>query len=135
MGNTNPRLEPAGRTDADTRNRLWKGDIHQPREVPWHRRRRRGVLNTDQNLFERILSAHPSIREVALAPRDDAQWGQVPVAVVVWRQGRPPDDALLAWCRSRLAGFKIPRAFISAAALPRNANGKVDRAALRALIA
>lgn len=96
------------------------------------------IVSGGENVYpaelERILSEHPSIREVALGPRDDARWGQVPVAVVVWREAPVAEDALVAWCRSRLAGFKVPRAFISSESLPRNVNGKVDRAALRALI-
>lgn len=97
------------------------------------------IVSGGENVYpaelERILSDHPAIREIALGPREDPRWGQVPVALVVWRNGRPSEDALIGWCRSQLAGFKIPRAFISAESLPRNANGKVDRAALRALIA
>ncbi len=96
------------------------------------------IVTGGENVYpaelERILSEHPAIREIAFGPRDDARWGQVPVAVVVWRSTPPDEPDLVAWCRSRLAGFKVPRAFISAQSLPRNANGKVDRAALRELI-
>jgi len=56
----------------------------------------------------------------------------VPIAVVVWRE--EADDGVAAWCRERLAAFKVPKAFISLESLPRNANGKVDRRALAALI-
>lgn len=94
------------------------------------------IVSGGENVYpaelERILADHPSVAEVAVGPRDDATWGQVPVAVVVWRG--EPDLAIAAWCRARLAGFKVPQAFIAAAALPRNANGKVDRAGLRALL-
>ena len=97
------------------------------------------IISGGENVYpaelERVLGEHPSIREVALGAREDPRWGQVPVAVVVWREGALAEETLEAWCRARLAGFKVPRAFISAAALPRNANGKVDRAALRALVA
>ncbi len=96
------------------------------------------IVSGGENIYpaevERILAEHPSIREVALGPRADLHWGQVPVAVVACRAAPPTQEALVNWCRSRLAGFKLPRAFIWVESLPRNANGKVDRAALHALI-
>lgn len=94
------------------------------------------IVSGGENVYpaelERVLAGHPNVKEVAVGARDDATWGQVPVAVIAWR-AQPID--LGPWCRERLAGFKVPRAFISADSLPRNVNGKVDRAALRALIA
>ncbi len=97
------------------------------------------IVTGGENVYpaelERVLGEHPSIREIALGARADPHWGQVPVAVVVWRSAPVAEEALVSWCRSRLAAFKVPRVFIGTAALPRNANGKVDRAALRALIA
>ena len=97
------------------------------------------IVSGGENIYpaelERVLGEHPAVREVAVAPRADARWGQVPVAVVVWRGPPPAEASVLAWCRTRLAGFKLPRHFIGAETLPRNANGKVDRARLRALAA
>ncbi len=97
------------------------------------------IVSGGENIYpaelERVLGEHPEVREVAVGPRRDSIWGQVPVAVVVWRGQPPPEAAVVAWCRSRLAGFKLPRQFIVAETLPRNANGKVDRARLTALTA
>jgi O-succinylbenzoic acid--CoA ligase len=58
----------------------------------------------------------------------------VPVAVVETTEN-VTDDALIAWARSKLAGFKVPRAWVRAESIPRNATGKVDRTALAALVA
>jgi acyl-CoA synthetase (AMP-forming)/AMP-acid ligase II len=41
-------------------------------------------------------------------------------------------DELIAFCRGRLAGYKIPRRIDIVDALPRNASDKVQKAALRA---
>ena len=58
------------------------------------------------------------------------------VAAIVLRPGAPePDDAALtAFCRHRLARFKVPAAFIRLEALPRTANGKLRRTELRASV-
>ncbi|HEY1087705.1 MAG TPA: o-succinylbenzoate--CoA ligase, partial [Archangium sp.] len=73
---------------------------------------------------------HPQVRDVAVIGRDDATWGQVPVAVIV---GDVEGEVLNAWARARLAAFKVPKAWIRVEALPRNATGKLDRAKVRAL--
>lgn len=96
------------------------------------------ILSGGENVYpaevEAVLKEHPAIADVAVAPRADAEWGQVPVAVVALRSG--VDDAeLSAWARERLAGFKVPRAWVRVDAVPRNATGKVDRQALAALTA
>ena len=47
---------------------------------------------------------------------------------VVLQPGAAPNaDALLAWCRERLAAYKCPREIRFLASLPRTPNGKVQR--------
>jgi pimeloyl-ACP methyl ester carboxylesterase len=60
----------------------------------------------------------------------------VPIAAIVLRPGAadPGDDALATHVRARLAGFKVPAAFMRLDALPRTAGGKLRREALRALL-
>lgn len=90
----------------------------------------RGGENVYPAEIEAVLAAHPCIREAAVISREDAQWGQVPIAFVVTRA--PLDTATLeAWCRVRLARFKVPASFHETEALPRNAMGKVERSELR----
>jgi len=65
--------------------------------------------------------------------KDDI-YGEVPVGFVVIRPGRDlPPAALLDHCRDKLAAFKVPRAVIVVDAIPKNANGKIDRDALTGL--
>jgi acyl-CoA synthetase (AMP-forming)/AMP-acid ligase II len=53
---------------------------------------------------------------------------------VVFGQGRrPSSDELAAFCKSRLAPYKLPKQYVAIDALPRNANGKVLKTSLRAL--
>jgi O-succinylbenzoic acid--CoA ligase len=86
--------------------------------------------------IEAVLAAHPAVREAAVGGVPDARWGQVPVAAVALREGHvwPGTGALEAFCRARLAGYKVPRRFLQTGELPRNAMGKVDRVALRVLL-
>ncbi|EQD37249.1 Long-chain-fatty-acid--CoA ligase, partial [mine drainage metagenome] len=62
----------------------------------------------------------------------DPVWGQAVHAAVVLREGAKAEEAeLQAFLRTRLAGYKVPRAIGVRAALPRNAAGKLMRRALR----
>lgn len=93
------------------------------------------ILTGGENVYpaevEAVLREHPAVSDVAVAPRDDVMWGQVVVGVIVTSE---PDDAKLqAWARERLAGFKVPKVWVRVNAIPRNATGKVDRAALKEL--
>ncbi len=83
---------------------------------------------------ETVLAAHPAVAEAAVLGVPDARWGEVGLAAVVTRTGRTLDPAELArWVRERLAGYKVPRHVRLLPSLPRNATGKVEKAALREL--
>lgn len=111
-----------GRIDAD--GRLWV-------EV----RRTDLIVTGGENVIpeevEEVLAAHPDVAEAAVYGEADDEWGQQVVAAVVPRRdGAVEPEALRAWCRERLAGFKVPRRVRLAAELPRTASGKVIRALL-----
>jgi malonyl-CoA/methylmalonyl-CoA synthetase len=87
----------------------------------------RGGYNVYPREVEEVLEGHPAVREAAVAGRPDAEWGEVPVAWVV-ADGEPPDAGdLLAWCRDRLAPFKVPTEIHLVESLPRNALGKLQK--------
>ena len=54
-------------------------------------------------------------------------------AVVACPTGPLTPDAVVAWCRERLASFKVPRRVLLVRDLPRTARGKVDRGAVARL--
>ena len=60
------------------------------------------------------------------------RWGEVPLAIIV-PQGRdlPVADELHAFCRERLAGFKVPTHFHFTGEIPRNPSGKILKQQLR----
>ena len=77
---------------------------------------------------ESTLLGHPSVAECAVVGMPDPEWGQRVVAAVVQAEDSPVDhDALKAWCRDRLAPYKVPKEFITVDALPTNAMGKVNK--------
>ncbi|TIC88029.1 AMP-dependent synthetase [Nocardioides sp. GY 10113] len=85
-----------------------------------------GGTNIYPREIEEALAGHPSVLESAVVGEADEAWGETVVAHVVLRDGQALDaTALEAHCRGVLAGYKIPRRWYVAAALPRNAGGKV----------
>ena len=84
--------------------------------------------------IEETLRQHPSIAECAVVGVDDEEWGQRVCAAVELRGGTALGlDELIAWTRERLAPYKVPRALVTIAALPRNAMGKIVKADVAAL--
>jgi len=77
-----------------------------------------------ENIFpaevERCLLTHPAIAEAAVFGVPDPHWGEVAVAAVVQRNGGTLTEAeVIEYVRSRLAGYKKPRAVCFVDALPR----------------
>ena len=65
--------------------------------------------------------------------RADEMLGEAVVAFVTSERGRLTPDQVRMWCAERLSDYKVPAdVVIEAAALPRNANGKIQKAMLRA---
>jgi O-succinylbenzoic acid--CoA ligase len=93
------------------------------------------IISGGENVYpseiEGALLEHPDVAEAAVAAVPDDDFGQRPAAWLVFRPGTAPDgEHLRAFCRDRLAGYKVPVAFRGVAALPRNAAGKLLRRAL-----
>jgi acyl-CoA synthetase (AMP-forming)/AMP-acid ligase II len=95
-----------------------------------------GGENVASREVEDVLSEHPCVDAVAVVGVPDPQWGELVCAVVVWNaDGDVEPEALIEWSRGRLAGFKRPRRVARVDALPVNASGKIDKRALRDLVA
>jgi fatty-acyl-CoA synthase len=81
---------------------------------------------------ERVLREHPDVADVAVIGVPDDRVGEAVAAVVMPRAGATvvPDE-LAAFCDGRIADYKRPTHTFLTEALPRNANGKVQKAKLR----
>ncbi|WP_051178245.1 FadD3 family acyl-CoA ligase [Nocardia concava] len=91
-----------------------------------------GGFNAYPAEIERVLLKHPDIRDVAVVGVPDARLGEVGRAVVVPADGATTDPAtIIAWSRTQLASYKVPREVVFIDDLPRNAGGKVLKQQLR----
>ncbi|MES2860733.1 MAG: AMP-binding protein [Pseudomonadota bacterium] len=91
-----------------------------------------GGLNVYPREIEGVIDAHPAVRESAVVGVPDPRWGERLVAYVVLDEPVAAAE-LSSFCEAGLAAYKRPRDFQVIEALPRNANGKVLKTALRDL--
>ena len=92
-----------------------------------------GGFNAYPAEIENMLSAHPSISQVAIVGVPDTRMGEVACAFVVLRPNTTlTADELIAWSREKMANYKVPRYVEIVDALPLNASGKVLKYELRA---
>jgi fatty-acyl-CoA synthase len=97
-----------------------------------------GGLNISLPEVERVIAAHPLVKDVAVVGIEDDRWGELPAAAIVPIDARDANriiEAIDAHCRAELAGYKRPRHIITLAELPRTASGKASVAEIRTLIA
>ena len=94
----------------------------------------KGGVNIASLEITNCLLEHPDVADAGtLGVRDDI-YGEVPVGFVAVRPGRTPGEAeLLEHCSAKLVAFKMPAAVVIVDAVPKNANGKIDREALAAV--
>ncbi|MHB8510292.1 MAG: class I adenylate-forming enzyme family protein [Candidatus Dormibacteria bacterium] len=86
-----------------------------------------GGENVHPEEIEALLVTHPGVTDVAVLGLPDPLYGRRLAAVVV---GEVDPPALAAWARLRLPGFKVPRSWAKAEALPRTDSGKLLRSDL-----
>jgi len=126
------------RNEAETREhmrdgRLHTGDLFRKDADGWFffmARKSRMVKVAGLKVFpteiEDVLSGHPNVAEVAVTKVPDRTHGEVPMAVIVRKDGADvsPED-IRQYCTEHLARHKIPRIITFVAQLPKSRSGKV----------
>jgi malonyl-CoA/methylmalonyl-CoA synthetase len=84
--------------------------------------------------IEEAFRTHPAVHDCAVVGLPDLEWGDRVAIAVVAVVGEDLDpETLRSWGKERLAPAKVPTRFLVVADLPRNAMGKVTKAAVRDL--
>jgi long-chain acyl-CoA synthetase len=88
-------------------------------------------FNVYPNEVEEVAASHPGVLECAAVGVPDEKSGEAVKLFVVKRSPDLTADALLAHCRERLTGYKLPRHIEFRTELPKNNVGKILRRVLR----
>ena len=92
-----------------------------------------GGENVQPADVERVIAELDGVAECAVFGIPHEKWGTSVCAAVVPEPGASIDpEAVITWCRARLAGYQCPKSVIFVASLPRSATGKLERRALPA---
>lgn len=88
----------------------------------------RGGLIVSPREVEQVLLGHPAVAEAAVVGVPDHVWGEVVGAAVRLSAPLPSAAAdLSAYCRTAIAGYKVPERWLFTSALPSTEDGKVCR--------
>ncbi len=118
---------------------LWTGDLARRDERGLYRivgRRKEMFISGGENVYpaevEGALYQLDDIAECAVLGVPHPRWGEVGLAAIRLRAGASADaDAIARRLRERLATYKLPRAYLFLASLPKTGAGKIDKPALR----
>ncbi len=96
-------------------------------------RRKEMFISGGENVYpievENVLAAHPAVLDAAVLPAADPKWGEVGRAFVQLAPGHPVGDPadLQAFCRQRLAPYKVPVQIKIVREFPRTSAGKIQK--------
>ena len=131
--------DPRATAEAFAGGWLHTGDVlvrHDDGSLSYVDRAKYLIKTGGENVYpaeiENLLYQMPQVAEAAVIGVRDAKWGEVGLAAIVLRSGAVLDAVQVrAFCRERLAGYKVPRHVRFVAALPRTPAGKVEKPSLR----
>ena len=133
--------DPAATEAAFTGGWFHSGDLavrHPDGHIQLKDRLKDIIISGGENIssieIEDAIHHHPAVVAVAVVGVPDERWGEVPAAYVELGAGVAPPTAedIVALCRERLAGFKVPRRVVFTT-LPRTSTGKIQKRLLRDL--
>jgi len=94
------------------------------------------IVSGGENVYpaeiERVIREIPGGLDVAVIGIPDGKWGEVPKAFIEKPSGLDiTSDDIIRYCRSKLAGYKVPKVIEFIRELPRNPSGKLLKKDLR----
>ena len=117
------------------------GDLFRQDEEGYHYvvgRLKEMFISGGENVYpaevERVLYQVEGVVEAAVIGKPDDKWGEVGHAFVALAQdddAAPTAEALLAFCREKLARYKVPKAMTIMDSLPKGASGKIEKKQLQ----
>ncbi|MCL9816923.1 o-succinylbenzoate--CoA ligase [Natronocalculus amylovorans] len=90
-----------------------------------------GGENVDPGEVVEVLLSHPTITDAAVVGIPDETWNERVAALVCRSDESVSADDIDAFCRERLAGFKLPRFLTFTDEIPRTVSGTIDRSTVR----
>ena len=127
--------------DDDTHGTLWfrTGDgglLDDDNYLTISDRKKDVIISGGENVssieVEDAIFSHPDVAEVAVIGVPDAKWGEMVMALVVTSPGSTlTEPDLIAYTKTKLAGYKCPKVIEFREALARTATGKLQKFKLR----
>lgn len=95
------------------------------------------IISGGENIYSReveeALASHADVVDAAVIGVPHPKWVEAVKAIVIVRSGaRLTEEALISYCKTRIAGYKCPKSVEFVTELPRLLTGKLDKPALRA---
>ena len=91
-----------------------------------------GGENISSIEVEKAIFSNPAVFECAVIAVPDEKWGEVPKALVVLKPGHEmSEEEMIAYCKTQLPGFKVPKSVTFMEALPKGGTGKILKKELR----
>jgi fatty-acyl-CoA synthase len=92
----------------------------------------RGGENVYPREIEEFLYAHPAVEDVSVVGVPDEKYGEELCAWIVLAPGAPEDaESILAFCRGKIAHYKIPRYVLFVREFPMTVTGKIQKYKMR----
>ncbi len=96
------------------------------------------IISGGENIYpaelDRILNGIEDVTEAIVIGRDDAKWGEVPIAIVVRRSEALSEADIMAVFAEQVARFKHPKEIVFVDQLPRNVMGKIVVADVKVML-
>lgn len=94
------------------------------------------IISGGENIYpaelENVLAGCSDVQEAAVIGISSEKWGETPLAIIVAAPGtQPTAQSIKAYCREKLASYKVPQLYEFVDALPRNPSGKLLKPSLR----